>query len=661
MKAGEGGKGKRGRLGGVAVLIANVVCLLLLALLFRDYSAGYHDQLRARNLGDIANLNHSAAKIAASFFNTQSQRLKDLAQYIGRHPMGYGDTLRYIRDSNSDPACVYQLMESGSLGRAITADELPEVDYTSHPAEVQELLASAAPQKLGVVSMTPEFTDAYTATLSFAFYTSVPTVENGTVKWHTLLSVRRSRDFVNMMNPGGGYEGLSAVLVDARGDYIISNPDFKASNLFQYFYSYNDLSLDQKNAAAAEFFASGSGAMFYRNSAGEDCVFSYAALEDGERYSVSCVPLASFHEASMDYTFALAAVLLVSAMFGLDLLWLRRLNQRLRTSMRLEREANSAKTDFLSRMSHDIRTPLNGIIGMTLLALDADNPPETQADLRNIRSSSQFLLGLVNDVLDMSKVESGKMELHPEAYSYEEFAAYLNAVIGPLCRDKGVAFAVEARTTGMAAMLDRLRFNQIFFNLLSNAVKFTPPGGHVTLRCRQTPLPDGRDALDIDVADDGVGMSREFQQHMFEAFSQESRMESRRENGTGLGLAIVQNLVRLMGGTIAVQSECGHGTTFHVHIEAERVREDAAADQSAQPQTGAELSGARVLVCEDHPLNRQIAVRLLQKQGMLVETAENGQEGVDRFAASETGYYQAVLMDVRMPVMDGLEATRRIR
>jgi len=340
--------------------------------------------------------------------------------------------------------------------------------------------------------------------------------------------------------------------------------------------------------------------------------------------------------------------------------------EKLREALAAAETANAAKSDFLSRMSHDIRTPLNGIIGITYLAQGMGNSPQMVDYLHKIDTSSKFLLGLINDVLDMSKAESGKLELHPEPYVVKDFLEYLDSVIVPLCREKGLKFVVDAHATpGVAVMFDPLRLNQIFFNLLSNAVKYTPEGGTVTYRLREERISESRLSVTGQVIDTGIGMSEEFQKVLFEPFTQENRRDVSESRGTGLGLAIVKKIIDAMGGTIAVESEVGKGTTFTLHVEADCIPlEEATGGQKgttvSHDDFGA-LAGRHVLLCEDHPLNQEIAEKMLEQEKVNVEVAEDGSKGLDMFVQSPLNYYDAILMDIRMPVMDGYEATRQIR
>ncbi|WP_458863063.1 ATP-binding protein [Acidaminobacterium chupaoyuni] len=329
--------------------------------------------------------------------------------------------------------------------------------------------------------------------------------------------------------------------------------------------------------------------------------------------------------------------------------------------------ASEAKSDFLSRMSHDIRTPLNGIIGMTYLTQKMALPEEAKKNLEKISTSSKFLLGLVNDILDMSKMESQKIELHPEPYFFEDFRMYLEAVIRPLCEEKRQNFVFDAgEIEGLVPIVDITRINRIYFNLLSNAVKYTPEGGTITLKIREKLVSEGMMEFTVTVGDNGIGISQEFQKHLFEPFVQEDRVDTSEMRGSGLGLAIVKKTVEAMNGEITVESEKGKGSRFTVTIASPCVKREETvqkkAEIRAEPARQAKiLAGGHILLCEDHPLNQEIAKALLEEKGMIVHIAENGQEGVNAYLAAPAGFYQAVLMDIRMPVMDGFAAARAIR
>ena len=325
--------------------------------------------------------------------------------------------------------------------------------------------------------------------------------------------------------------------------------------------------------------------------------------------------------------------------------------------------ANRAKSEFLSRMSHDLRTPMNVIIGLTSLAMDRDDQSEEMQEmLSDISDSSKYLLTLINDCLNLEKITSGKIELHPAPYPYSDFYNSTRAVIGPLCLQKNITLVLENKENEHPTILaDRMRMEQIFYNLLSNAVKFTPSGGKIEFFVQEITIENGVNSFVCVVRDNGIGMSEEFQRHMFEAFTQESSNVTTEYQGSGLGLAIVKQLVGLMGAVMSVKSKLGEGTEFSIRFRfpiAEAVGE--AEQKKTTIQTG-QLRGKRVLLAEDHPLNTKIAVMLLEKAGVFVVAAENGQAALEMFESVSEQYFDAVLMDIRMPVMNGLDAAKAIR
>ncbi|MDD3409814.1 MAG: ATP-binding protein [Eubacteriales bacterium] len=342
------------------------------------------------------------------------------------------------------------------------------------------------------------------------------------------------------------------------------------------------------------------------------------------------------------------------------------------TSMEEEmksREATQAKTDFLSRMSHDMRTPMNGILGLAALSEDEQDPAVLRDNIRRIRESGDYLLSLINDTLDFQRIESGKLTLDQRVVDAQRVLDAVMDVVRPSMEQKKIRFSVVNTSVDLSwnARLDEMRFKQVLINLLSNAVKFTPEGGEVSFSFGCL----GREGMlshtYLRVSDNGIGMSEEFvRSRLFKPFSQESSAVSTQYVGSGLGLSIVKSLVELMGGRIEVESAPGKGSTFTVYLDFERVPRDEADPLLSSVSRQAEhaerrLAGWRVLLAEDHPLNAEIAKRMLSKAGCEVTWARDGRECLRQFEQSAPGAFDAVLMDVRMPVMDGLSAARAMR
>ena len=342
---------------------------------------------------------------------------------------------------------------------------------------------------------------------------------------------------------------------------------------------------------------------------------------------------------------------------------IERKNDELQIVAKKAEAAANAKSEFLSRMSHDIRTPMNAIIGLIHLAKDEENLQVIRSYLYKMESSSKFLLGLINDILDLSKIESGEMTLNKGPFTKKEFRDSIQTVIKPLMDEKSINFIFELKDEADCIKVDRLRFSQIFFNLLSNAAKFTPTGGTIEF-ISETIEPKernekGKAGIRFYIRDNGIGMSEEFQKHLYDPFIQEKSELGEKTKGTGLGLPIVKSLVDAMDGTISVKSKLGQGTEFKIELYVEVMEAPSVKEKSVLKTES--LKGIRVLLVEDNELNVYVAKTILEKAFCEVDMAQNGKEAVQKFNESKNHYYDAILMDIRMPVMDGLEATRRIR
>jgi signal transduction histidine kinase len=324
------------------------------------------------------------------------------------------------------------------------------------------------------------------------------------------------------------------------------------------------------------------------------------------------------------------------------------------------RNANAAKSEFLAHMSHDIRTPINGIIGMTNMALkNKQDQDKVQECLDKISDSSDHLLTLVNDVLDMSAIERGKVTIAHEPMNMVDFIDDCMSIIDGQLVGRKITFVKEYDNLPHPFVYgDELHMRQIFINILGNAVKFTPDGGTITFRAQEISGYGEQVTYQFEFEDTGIGIREEFQEKIFEAFSQESDNSRTHYHGTGLGMAITKKYLDLMGGDITVKSRLGEGSCFTVTVPLD-IAHDYKMEQPEEAPV--DLTGMRVLLVEDNELNMEIANDILTDEGIIVSEAENGQLGVEAFEASEPGGLDAILMDIMMPVMNGHEATRAIR
>uniref|UniRef100_UPI0026374DE2 ATP-binding protein n=1 Tax=uncultured Anaerovibrio sp. TaxID=361586 RepID=UPI0026374DE2 len=340
-------------------------------------------------------------------------------------------------------------------------------------------------------------------------------------------------------------------------------------------------------------------------------------------------------------------------------------NRKLEKAVAQAKEASRAKSDFLSRMSHDIRTPMNAIVGMGMIAEShKDNPEKLSECLQKISTSSKYLLNLINEVLDMSRIESGNLSMTKSNINIPEIIGSIMAMVDPQLKTHRHTLKTTINNLQHENVLsDSLRMQQIFVNILSNSIKYTPDGGELSFSVNEVPLSANRSLYEFTFVDNGIGMSKEFQEKMFQPFTREQDDHETEVKGTGLGMAITKAIVDLMGGTIRVRSTLNEGTEIKVSLDLEFVEDDSIGTKNSRPMEFSEiqLQGKRILLVDDIALNLEIAENLLEMTGATMDKAANGREALDIFEEKGEGYYDLIFMDARMPIMDGYEATRNIR
>ena len=352
----------------------------------------------------------------------------------------------------------------------------------------------------------------------------------------------------------------------------------------------------------------------------------------------------------------------------------------LKEALAVAQNASKAKTAFLSNMSHEIRTPMNAIIGLNSIAMEEPSASDAVKEhLAKIQSSAHHLLDLINDILDMTRIESGSMEIKNEDFSLADCLVYVNNIIGSQCKEKGLSYECSTKGTVDGCYRgDAVKLKQVLINILGNSVKFTPEGGSIRLTVEEKSRFNGQVTLVFVTSDTGIGISEEFLPHIFEAFSKEDSSMTSKYGSTGLGMAITKSIVDRMSGQIEVKSRKGEGTSFTVTITFAESSGDGqnigksdntapvqpvavAKDENSRTEELADLKGRHVLLAEDMEINAEIVVMLLNRHNIEVDVAQNGKLAVQAFTEHPAGHYDAILMDMRMPEMDGLEATRCIR
>lgn len=658
------------------IVALNIALLTCAFMLYASYTKAYDNRLRDENLGNIANLNRSAVANTATLFESWDIKLEDIALYADKHGITRDEALKIISETNSCGDRHFELIGSDYKGCAVkqSADgSYAPLDYTnSSYTPLQKAFDDTKDEAYNGINFAPEYTDAgETATKRFAIYKHISLKnDEGVSEPYTLLLSTSSQNVHMMLNDHMDYEGQSTALIDAAGNYIVSNRDFKSTNFFQYLYVYNDLTLDRKNAIRSEMEHKGAGELYYKNAGAvvEDCVFRYERMPDNGWYCITCVPISSFHAAAINTNYIVYAIAMILVLLVVDIIWLQGMNRRLRVSMLREKEAGAAKGNFMSRMSHEIRTPLNAVIGYNTIARNEMTAAKTDGERRQaemkmldclVKSdiASKHLLTIINDVLDMSAIESGKIKVAHDRFDFRSLITSLTTVFYTQARLKDVEFDVVLCTlTEEWFTGDQMRTSQILTNLLSNSIKFTPEGGKVTLEIIQPEAEVNAAHIRFKVTDTGIGMSEEYLSHIWTPFEQADSSISRRFGGTGLGLSITKNLVELMNGSISVESKMGEGTTFTVDLTFERTEQIKNADTY-------DFGSVNALVVDDDASTCDYIKLLFNRCGARCVAVTSGQAAVEAVRVSvETGnLYTVCLVDWHMPEVDGIETVRRIR
>ena len=468
-------------------------------------------------------------------------------------------------------------------------------------------------------------------------------------------------------------------IVTRNGDFVMksgfSEEILQGTNLFTIYEQQAgfDEGYDYESFRAA--IAAGKSGLTLMTVGGQHVYLYYVPIQGTDWYMITSMAYETVNDQIVylsQFMVALSVgifIILFSTVSAFFLLLSHR-EKRNRELLLMEKEraesANRAKSNFLSQMSHEIRTPLNGIMGMVELGKNHLAEPERMRNcLDKITLSSTHLLSLINDILDMSRIESGKVELAHEPFRITEVLDRVYVMFKQKAEDSGIELSVKYEDQSLEHVTgDELRLSQILVNIVSNALKFTPSGGRVALEASGKASGTDKVAMEFLITDTGSGISREFQAKLFEPFEQEQSVTSRQYSGTGLGLAISQNFSKMMGGEITVESKPGEGSRFKVSVlldQDKESRETGRNSDNPSKQSPDSLAGSRILLAEDNPINSEIVTFLLESNGAQVDLAMDGREAVEKYEASSVDYYQFILMDIQMPVLDGLEACRRIR
>ena len=644
------------------VIIVNVIIMAAILAFVVLYSGSESKASYQRQIEHFEDTTVTMEHVTENYLEGE-QRLCDIwARYINSKTMTMEEAVDYIRASHVLEDTSAHLISLDTLtGLSTRPKQGTEDNYAVSYEKVALLEDTSWIDEIGKsINITRAYTNPMNGEQSLAFCDLVELTVPGSETSETAVLLRVIP--ISMLEqkwvfPQTELANAEIAMIDANGDYILKGDSFKNSSLFEFYKSYNATDPESSGELFNKI-TSSTGFVSMTNSHKQECILAFTPVSASSGWTMlGLVPAKDLDVDTENWLLIGVVSVGLLILFLFDLLSIFSLNKRLQIAAREAESANRAKTDFLSTMSHDIRTPMNAIIGLTTIAeKNLGDVESTEESLRKISLASNHLLTLINDILDISKVESGKLKLSPLTFSLEETVENLVTVSQPMIKEKNIEFSFHINKIEKEYLYtDQLRLNQIYINILSNAIKYTEPGGRVSVDLHQEKSDKpGCIRLIYIVADTGIGMSPEFMANMYQPFSRQIDSRVNSIQGTGLGLAITKQMVELLDGTIECQSELGKGTTFTVVLdipEANKQREEM------------QLDSIDILIVDDDETMLETTVDTLESLGASAEQARNGLEALGmiehRHLAGKG--YNVIMIDWKMPEIDGLETIRRIR
>ena len=646
----------------IVTIIVNVIIIAAMLIFVVLYSRFENTDSYRRQIEHFESTTVTMEKVTENYLEGEQQICDVWAHYINSEHMTMEEAVAFIRASHVlENTSAHLISLDTSTGLSTRPKQGTADDYTVSYKQIALLKNVDWINEIGEsINITRAYTNPMNGEQSLAFCNLVMLndLESDSPEDAVLLRVIPISELEQKwVFPQTELVNAELSMINANGDYILKGHSFKNSSFFEFYKSYNPTD-PESSGKLFERITSSTGSVSMLNSHGQECILAFTPISATAGWTLlGFVPAKDLHVDTENWLLVGVVSAGLLMLFLLDLHYMLYLNRRFQAAAREAESASKAKTDFLSTMSHDIRTPMNAIIGLTTIAeRNLGDVESTGESLRKISLASNHLLTLINDILDISKVESGKLKLSPMTFSIVETVENLVNISQPMIKEKNIDFRFHINQIEKEYLYtDQLRLNQIYINILSNAIKYTEPGGRVTVDMREekSTIP-GCIRLSYVVADTGIGMSPEFMATMYQPFSRQIDSRVNRIQGTGLGLAITKQMVDLLGGTIDCQSEQGKGTIFTVVLDipvADRQRD------------GMMLDPIDVLLVDDDEILLQTTADILASLGASVETATNGLEALGMVKHRHlTGRdYGVVIVDWKMSGTDGIETIRRIR
>ena len=644
------------------IILVNVIIMTAILTFVALYSGYENRDSYRRQVEHFENTAVTMERVIVNYLEGEQQICDVWAHYINGRDMTMEEAAAFIRGLHVHENTSAHLISPGTLTGLSTRPRQGTADDYAVSYERVDLLGDVDwINEIGEsINITRAYTNPMNGEQSLAFCNNVTLYdpESKTSEPAVLLRVIPVSTLEQKwVFPETEFKNVELSMIDANGDYILKGRSFKNTSLFEFYKSYNQTDPESSSQLFGRI-TSSTGSVSMLNSHGDECILAFTPISSTAGWTLlGLVPAKELAVSTENWLLigVVSAGLLI--LFLCDLFYVQHFNRRLQITAREAEAASRAKTEFLSTMSHDIRTPMNAIMGLTTIAeKNLGDVESTGENLRKIRLASNHLLTLINDILDISKVESGKLKLSPLTFSIVETVENLVNISQPMIKEKNIEFSFHINQMEKEYLYaDQLRLNQIYINILSNAIKYTEPGGRVSVNLREDASPEpGCIRLTYVVADTGIGMSPEFMATMYQPFSRQVDSRVNSVQGTGLGLAITKQMVELLGGTIDCRSEQGKGTTFTVVVDipvADRQRDDM------------QLDPIDVLVVDDDEVMLQTAADTLVSLGATAEMAQSGPEALGMIEHRHLSGqdYDVIIIDWKMPEVDGLETISRIR
>ncbi len=659
------------------VIIPNLLIIIFILLFVISYANARVEESTRNSVAEYEKMTITVKEIITNYLEDEQHLCDIWSNYVNRSaeagtPMTAEEAISYIRKAKISPEISGHLIfldDPKLSGISTIENSVKPGDYSVSYKNISifENLDNVSNED-GVVNISRAYTNPMNGVQSIAFMNYVQVLDPDTGEIRTGLLMRvvpLSLLEQKLVFLKGEYESVEVSVIDKDGNYIIHGKSLKNNNFFEYYKSYNPVTIEEFERIKSEI-TGGAGSMVIRNSKGEDCMISYAPIDALKVwYLLTYIPKDDLLESSVvDWLLpgVVSVGLIVLLVYNFVILMLY--NRKLSEAAQEANRANDAKSYFLSTMSHDIRTPMNAILGLNEMVLRSSHDETINGYSESIRTAGNTLLGLINDILDFSKIEAGRMEIICVDYSFVSVLNDLVNMVQKKADDKGLAFNIDIdKEIPMILHGDEIRIKQVITNILSNAVKYTREGS-VTFSAGYEKITDRPDSiiLKISVADTGIGIKPEDMDRLFKAFERIEEKRNRNIEGTGLGMTIAQSFLTMMGSRLKVESVYGEGSVFSFDLEQKVVKWDPVGDyEEAFRQSLKERHSyrekftaphARVLVVDDTPVNLSVFTGLLERTKIRIDTAESGDEAVCMY---KKNHYDVIFLDHMMPNKDGIE------